>query len=293
MTPLLAQGFPGMELIPLIVLMLGAAVLFSLMALATAFFNRRGGITLAALALCAAAAVPLLILAANRWSIFWLPRAMVDGWPPLTPLCGGAILLSLVAALVPLAPDPAEAAQAGAVRRNRRLVFAFVVLPLLVLLGLGGLRLAAGWRGEGKTRALLSGDEGVHLERLRIEWGQRRVICTDPQALRHLEERFRHRDDPNPIFPRKRHGSYVWTLYYEGGGSHTFLTYLYDGGVELSLDDPDGWTTHVVPLPGPLPPPLDEVIKFLHQPPDEVKGTVLIVEAQGIRREFDGSLVAK
>jgi hypothetical protein len=188
---------------------------------------------------------------------------------------GGATMKRLASVLIPLAG---------------------VLVPLLLILVValsdaGSLWYAENARGEQKTQALLSGDANVHLERLRIEWGQRRVICTDPQVLGYLEARFRQYN-PNPVVARDLCGSYEWTLSYQGGGRHAIMTTLYDGGILLDFDS-DFPSRHEVSFPEPRPAAVDIVVKFLHRPYQEVKGIVLIVEPQGILQKYDDSLVAR
>src|SRR6185437_2566222 len=92
--------------------------------------------------------------------------------------------------------------------------------------GYGVVQLIEGWRGEQKTIALLSGEPNVRLKRLQIDYQQRRLVCTDPEVLRYLEERLRNHD---PHY-RELGTTYELSLSFEGGGNQSFFTYWSNSG---------------------------------------------------------------
>lgn len=157
--------------------------------------------------------------------------------------------------------------------------------------GYGAFQVLDGRRGEEKTQALLAGDSNVSLRHLQIEHQQRRLVCTDPEVLRYLEERFRAHEPE----PRYLGTSYSMALSYADGGSQTFAAYLTDDGdFNFFLGEPgEGGRGHGIRLPRPRPRGVDELVAFLHKPHEEVAGEVLILEAGGSRVEWDGSLVVR
>jgi hypothetical protein len=115
------------------------------------------------------------------------------------------------------------------------MLFALAVGITLAGAVYGIAQLVEGRRGEQKTCALLSGDMNVRLQRIQIDYQQRRVICTDPEVLRYLEERFR-RHEPEPDFLGT---TYQLSLTYDGGGAQAFTSYWTDtGDFNLFLGEP-------------------------------------------------------
>src|SRR5438034_1200942 len=71
-------------------------------------------------------------------------------------------------------------------------------------------------RGIERTESLLGGDTAVQLTSVEIRYRQRRVHCSDPDALRYLEECFREGDQ----HPGLGGGvTYLLRLQFAGGGN--------------------------------------------------------------------------
>lgn len=148
--------------------------------------------------------------------------------------------------------------------------------------------------GVAKMEALLQGDAAAQLESVEIDYQQRRVRCSDPDALRYLERCFREGD--------KRPGlgggvTYRLRLRFAGGGRVDTTTYWSDNGFRLYMpyqetDTGEEPRVRVVFSP-PVPVSVAEMLAFLDRPWQEVKGAVLVIEPGGVRRESDRSLVAE
>ncbi len=165
---------------------------------------------------------------------------------------------------------------------------------VLVLVSVPAYWLIEHHRGEQQATALFAGQVdplNPRLESLRLENQQRRVICTDPVALRYLEGCFRHSDRRDPQYGI----TYQLRLRFAGGGTFDTVSYWFKGG--FSTSGPDGcfpseeWATHNIWLKKPMPPQVREMIDLLHQPWQDAKGTVLLVEPGMVRREQDRSLI--
>ena len=148
-------------------------------------------------------------------------------------------------------------------------------------------------QGLSKAQALVRGDQAVVLESVQIDSQQRRVVCTDPVALRYLEDCLRH-SDPD----RKAWGtSYRVQFRFVGGGTLDAFTYWSGDGFSISMPDEDGtgehWPTRGIVFQPPVPPAVEEMAAFLERPWQEVKGTVLFLKPGGTRREFERALVAE
>jgi hypothetical protein len=289
MLTLFAQNFPGMGYFYLSLLVLCLAILLSLVALGTACFSRLGAKIVSGLVICLIPACLSFLLAGNSRGIAALPDVLV-AIPGVAVLVGAVFLITAIASFVPLTRNGSAGCQATKVTRNRWLVGTFVGLPILVLIGFEGVRYADRSRGESMTRALLAGDKQVRFERVQIDYGQCRVVCTDSQVLRYLEERFRQHDPEH----RDTGGLSQLTLQYEGGGSHTIFASWHEGGLSLALaEHEDGGYTHGVLLPRPLPGPIQEIAAFLNRPTEEVQGKVLVISPEGRRYDYDRSLIAR
>jgi hypothetical protein len=275
----------------ILVLPLGAMALLSIGAVFAAFFSRTAAKVCAGVAVGLAALLLLVILAENRWDLAWLLFLLREATPPILVIYG-SVILSVVAVAVPLR-------RPGAVRpdgertpaRPRWILFALALGITLAGAVYGIAQLAEGRRGEEKTRALLSGDANVRLQRIQIDYHQQRVICTDPEVLRYLEERFR-RHEPEPDFLGT---TYQLSLTYDGGGTQAFASYWTDtGDFNLFLGEPgEGGKGHGIRLTHPRPRGVEELITFLVKSHRDVAGSVLILEAGGTRMERDESLVAR
>jgi hypothetical protein len=166
------------------------------------------------------------------------------------------------------------------------------VLLLLPVAGFIASRIADRARARHQVQALLGGDVAVQVERFQIDYQQRRVVCSDPVALRYLEDRLR-RNDPVRF---KSGTNYRLRLWFAGGGAVKAETYWFAGGFAIRTRNrfPAGASEWLcVLLTEPMPPPVKEMIDFLHRPGQEVKGMVLVLEPGGVRREQDRSLVAE
>jgi hypothetical protein len=206
---------------------------------------------------------------------------------------GGSLLLSCIAVFVPLRrPD--------SVLANGRHVSGRPRWPILILACLiaifGAGYIAAHFlnesRGEQKVIALLGGDPNIHINRLQIDYQQRRVICVDPEVLRYIEERFRNADP-------ERNGlgtTYSLSLSFEGGGAKSFATYWSDYGdfsIYVGATPGEGGKGHGITLQHPRPQSIEELVEFLRKDYRKIAGTVLILEPGGSRVERDGTLVAE
>ncbi len=163
MAAIFAVNLPGMESIPLVLLLLGLGFVFSVVAVATAFCSRSAARIFSLLACSAAGAVALIILTANKGDLSWFLHLLTDGSLPIL-LLYATVLLSIVAALIPLARRATDESEGKTVRRNRWLVCLFVAVPFLTLVGLFGMRLMNNETGARKTQALLSGDRRIQFE---------------------------------------------------------------------------------------------------------------------------------
>ena len=148
-------------------------------------------------------------------------------------------------------------------------------------------------QGLSKAQALVQGDQTVALESVQIDSQQRRVVCTDPVALRYLEDCLR-RSDPD----RKRWDTtYRVQFRFVGGGILDAFSYWSGDGFSISMPDEDGtgehWPTRGIVFQPPVPPAVEEMAAFLERPWQEVKGTVLFLKPGGTRREFERALVAE
>jgi hypothetical protein len=147
-------------------------------------------------------------------------------------------------------------------------------------------------RGREKAAALFGGAEDVELERFEIEYQQRRVVCSDPVALRFLEECLR-RGDTRCAQPGT---SCRFRLWFSGGGAFKAETYWFAGGFSIRMPDRAAGGLHGrhgVCLPKPMPSQVKEMVDSLDRPWEEVRGTVLVLEPAGVRREHDITLVAR
>lgn len=275
----------------LLILPIGAMAFFSTVACFAAFFNRTVARVCAGVAIVIIALFVLLILQMNRWNFGWLFYLLAEASLPFVVLYA-SVLLSLVAVLAPLRhshkvhPDGSQTPGGP-----RWVLFAIACCAATLLGGYGVAQLVEGSRGEQKTIALLSGDASIRLKQIQIDNQQRRLICSDPEILRYLEERFRN-FDPN----RRQLGTtYRLSLTYQDGGTQSFATYWSDTG-DFSLfigDAGEGGKCHGILLTQPRPRAVDELIGFLLADHQEIAGTILRLEAGGSRVERDESLVAR
>jgi hypothetical protein len=198
--------------------------LLSVVAVFTAFFNRTAARACAGVAFGLAVLFLLLVLQMNHWDVGWLFVVAREVPYPFV-ILGGSLLLSAVAVLAPLRrPDEMRPDGGRVPGRPRWALLALAVCVTVVGTGYGIVQLIDDRRGEEKTRALLSGDFAGRLRRVQIDYQQRRVICTDPEVLRYLEDRFRgHEPEPDSLGT-----TYQLTLPYDGGGTQAFASYWTD-----------------------------------------------------------------
>lgn len=274
-----------------LLLPLGAMAVLSIAAVFAAFFNRTAARACAGLVVALAALFLLIILTANRGDLGWLLALLVGASPPILILYA-SLLLSAVAVWAPLRhPDRGRPGTGSASGRPRWGFLALAVCVTAAVAGYGITRSVDSRRGEEKTRALLAGDPAVRLREVRIEYQQRRVVCTDPEVLRYLEDRLR-RHEPDPDYLGT---TYDLALSYNGGGAQSFASYWTDAGdFNLALGDlGEGGRGHGIRLPHPRPRGMEELASFLAKPNREAAGSVLILVSGGSRVERDESLVAR
>jgi protein-S-isoprenylcysteine O-methyltransferase Ste14 len=199
--------------------------------------------------------------------------------------------LSIASIVLPLRRADKELPGGSRLRgKPRWLFFAFACLIAILITGYFVRQLLDAELGEQKTMALLSGDESIHFDRFEIDYQQRQVICTDPEILDYLEERFlkadRDRDELGIL--------YRLTLYYKRGGHNEIKTY-FNGNFILCLrnyHDEGMRPSHGILLTSPRAQTIDELASFLEKDYREVAGTVLILDSGTVRYERDESLVA-
>ncbi|MCE9564129.1 MAG: hypothetical protein K8U57_18960 [Planctomycetes bacterium] len=146
--------------------------------------------------------------------------------------------------------------------------------------------------GIEKIKLLIRGKETVQLASFEIYYQQRRVRCSDPEALRYLESclwKSRRKSLENAGL------TYRLRLQFAGGGSVDACTYWSPEGFHLYVpgDTPagdGGSPSGVVVFKSPMPASIKVMIDFLQSPNDMVMGTVLILEGGGMRRENDPSI---
>jgi hypothetical protein len=306
MSPIIAHGIglEGVLLIPL----LGGAVLFGVLALPAAFLSRAAGKWVALLTLGSVALCYCFVLWAGGWDVGWLLYTLVR---PDFVWYNGILLFAatvgLVAAVIPFAPSRLIGEgmldqERKAIRRRRIVVFLLLGLPIIGLLGYGGWYWRETQLGRSKTVALLSGDAAIRFRRFEFDrGGQRRLICSDPEVLRYLEQRFReHGRGPANQFDGD---GYQFTVWYADGGTDSFDSRVSTGGLSLSVPvTSDGRPSHALiwdygpnyftEWVAPRPPGLEEMVRFLRA--DEVPAdNVLILDADGVRRERVPSIISQ
>lgn len=275
----------------ILIVPLGAAALLSIMAVFAAFFNRTAAKLCVGGTLGIIALFLLLIMMENRWNFGWMLFLLMEAsWPFL--IMYGSLLLSAVAIWAPLR-RPGLIRPDGTVGFGRPKWRLLLLASGITVMGTayGVSQWIDGQRGEEKTRKLLAGDRNLLLSQMGVEYQQRRVICTDPEVLRYMEERFRTHE-PDPQFLGT---SYELLLTYEGGGSQAFYCYCNDtGDINVYLGEPgEGGIGHGIHFTHPRPRGVEELVSFLLKPYREVAGSVLILEAGGSRIEQDKSLIAR
>lgn len=275
----------------ILLLPLGGMALLAVAGVFAAFFSRTAAWVCAGPAFGLEALFLLAALGLNDWS-FWGLLDAIQAVPSVFAVLGGSVLMSLVAVRAPLR-RPGSVGRDGrrTPDRPRWVVLVLAAMVTAAGVGYGVAEIIDGQRGGQKTRAILAGDPNARLRQVRVEFQQRRVVCTDPEVLRYLEARFRGREPE----PGHLGAAYQLTLTYDGGGSQAFESYWTDtGDFVLFLGEAgEGGKGHGVRLVRPRPRGVDEGANFLLKTNRVAAGGVLILEAGGSRIERDESLVAR
>ncbi|MBA4191277.1 MAG: hypothetical protein C0467_25120 [Planctomycetaceae bacterium] len=169
---------------------------------------------------------------------------------------------------------------------------AFIVLIGLIITIRYYRQLAEEDLGVRKTEALLQRRQTTHLRAIQIDNQQRRVRCSDPTILRYLEEYAQGGE----CAPDLGGVTYQLQLQFHDGGTVSVTSYWFPGGFKFFLPDDipagDGGTPRgVVLFKPPIPESMNTLIRFLDDPVAVARGTVLILDAGGIRKEYDRSLI--
>ncbi len=122
---------------------------------------------------------------------------------------------------------------------------------------------------------LLAGDDKNFLKRLRIEFQQRVVDCSDPIVTEYLSKMMR-------ASAPSRNGarySYFFTFHFSSGRTYSHYGYVGPNQFSLSvpnakLDEP-AFPTHHVVLQSPVPKEVDTIFAFLVAPWEDVGGLEL------------------
>lgn len=273
---LLAQMFPGMEFIPLMLLLLGSGaivcavgILFGLLQASSTVAFRLG-----------VAGVAIGVLGTL---FFWL----VVG----ENLTGTGYLMLFSPAVL------GSAAVMLSYRRpfSRERIFVRTVGGIVIAVTVAGAAMLA-WNsrqtamGTAKLLSITSGANRYQLASMEVQYQQRRLICTDPVLLAEIQ---RHLAGAQ----RSMMGSgstYETTFRLADGGSATLHSSWGANECSLSLGDvpEEGWPTHLIVFAEPLSEDLRKLLAFLNASNEEVAGQVLIFDGSGNRVEFDGTLVA-
>lgn len=272
---LLAQMFPGMAWIPV---MLGVTVggyvsgavsiLTSLFATQSRFARRTGQI-----ALGIGGASPFVFLVLTRNQMFAHASALLA-----TPALGGALGI----ALARLAPGRRLTALRGV-----------VAVATIVSVSAAGALWIKQRRAGHEMLELLNGSPNVKLVGLQVEHQQRRVLCQDPAICEYFVQAMRF-----PGLPTGRGGSYLFTFEFASGRVYSAYGSAVETGYTLSIPEANpvelGWDTHMFVYPKPIPSAVDKLITFLTASSDEVAGRVLICDERGtMREELDPTLIPR
>jgi hypothetical protein len=259
---------------PLLVTLI-AVFLSSLGALFGAFFNRKTSIVCAGLTAVGVCFFNLLVgshSVNDRWS---LSRFMFAyGRPSLeSGLLFASFSISIAAIVLPW-------------RRNNKprwYLFSVVCIMTSIVLYYAIDDSLKSWLGETKSLKLLKGDQESQIESFQITNNQRRVVCTDPEVLRDIEDRWRKHTRE-----RRETGLYYrLTVHFRGGGSHTFSTYWDQSSVAMEPEGGDGRVPYTISLAHPISVGLKEIVSFLFSDLGKSAGTVMVLDAHEIRYEKD------
>jgi len=172
----------------------------------------------------------------------------------------------------------------------KRSIWVLTIVAGFLMAALAYRRLA----GEHKLVALLNGDQTVDIVSFETKYQQRRLLCTDREALAYLKEMFLK----HPMEMTNVGGfSYYGYITFTGGGYYGAYMYIGTNGFNISVSSKaadEGYPTHSVLLRPPIPEKVRQIFEFLNEPNQRVAGTVLIMkEGKNLERQHDASLVAR
>ncbi len=268
-----------------------AMLLFAWLAVFVAFFNRRPAKWLVGFAASIFSLIALLVMIENRGHFFFALETLF-GYYPICLFTYATLAMSWIALKAPLRYPDVTDLQSRTTQGKPRWRWFFLLLSLTVATVGYGFWFVIDWhQGEAKTIALLAGNETVKIRSLEIRAQQRKVICTDPEVLRYLEQQFRNHE-PHPDFGGT---SYHLRVRYEGGGSDELSTYWpNENKFCLFVGEPgEGGKPHGIHFPKPRPKGIDEIKAFLSATIKDVAGQVLILESGKSRIENNPSLIEK
>lgn len=147
-------------------------------------------------------------------------------------------------------------------------------------------------RGVEDAEAMLRGENSVRLSSLEIEYQQRCVRCSEPATLRYIERCIRE-NEPAQLDDRT---TYLVRLGFENGGVLEARTDWGRPGFLLCMPgdrllQDGGEPRACVVFRSPMPTHVHEMIEFLLDDSGKSRGTVLVIEPDGIRRASDSSLL--
>jgi hypothetical protein len=132
------------------------------------------------------------------------------------------------------------------------------------------------------TRRLLEGATDVRIRSFRLTYQLRGVNCSDTEVLDYLAAQFRAREDPS--YGAMGGTTYELQIDYEGAGTDSVISFWNRDGAKLAVCTDGEQITDSVPFRLPRPPQVEQILDFLMAPNSEVKGQVLIVDQNGVRR---------
>ena len=148
--------------------------------------------------------------------------------------------------------------------------------------------------GERKMLALLNGDQSLVITSFATKYQQRRVRCTDTEALRCIGQAImKHPREMTNV------GKFSYYGYFKFQGGGTFGAYMQidTNGFGLSVSSlaaEEGFMTHSVLLGQRVPEKVRQLFMFLEEPEQTAAGTVFILEdGKPPRKEHDESLVVR
>ena len=137
-------------------------------------------------------------------------------------------------------------------------------------------------RGKDALDQLLNGDEQIHIVQLRIEYQQRRIICTNAQSLRYIEAQMRVRSLKQP----NGGPSYLSNFWFSNGGFQSVYSSWGGDGFVLFFGD-DREIERPVFFSAPIPEKVGPMLRLLQARYEDVAGTVLTVNDKQELTEYD------